>query len=190
MQNHIPTISATAYDALRGRGLAPRLIDVRTPAEFEAGHVPGAALRPLMTFDADAVIGSLGGEGLGRDTPVYLTCKGGIRAAQAARRLQDAGYPNVVLLDGGTDAWVQAGLPVAGTPRGLSLEQQVQVQIGTLLVLKVVFGFALHPVFFAAAGLVGVGLVVAGLTRSCAVAALLARMPWNRAPQPEGHARA
>jgi hypothetical protein len=62
----------------------------------------------------------------------------------------------------------------------IALDRQVQIAVGSLLVLKVILGFTIHEIFFAAVPLIGVGLVVAGLTRWCGMADLLARMPWNR----------
>ncbi|MFM1891935.1 MAG: hypothetical protein RLZ44_1012, partial [Pseudomonadota bacterium] len=83
-------------------------------------------------------------------------------------------------LQGGTEAWARAGLPLRGSAKALSLEQQVQITIGALLILKVVFGFTVHELFFVLGALLGAGLITAGITRWCGLARLLARMPWNR----------
>jgi hypothetical protein len=63
----------------------------------------------------------------------------------------------------------------------LSLERQVRIAIGSLVVLKVVFGYTLHPLFFGLVAAVGAGLVFAGLTGNCALASVFAKLPWNRA---------
>ena len=51
---------------------------------------------------------------------------------------------------------------------------------GSLLVLKVFLGFSVHELFFALTAMIGIGLIVAGTTRWCGMARLIARMPWNR----------
>jgi len=79
----------------------------------------------------------------------------------------DAGYPNLALIQGGTEAWAREGLPVKRCGSAISLERQVQIAVGVLLVLKVIFGCAVHELFFVAAAFVGAGLVVAGITRWC-----------------------
>jgi rhodanese-related sulfurtransferase len=156
------------------------LIDVRTPAEYRAGHVPGAKSLPLDRLTPEAFEIQLPQAELGRERPLYLTCHSGQRAEQAATRLQAAGYPNLVLLEGGTQGWEKAGLPLRRCGQAISLERQVQIAVGALLVLKVFFGFTVHELFFAAVALIGAGLIVAGTTRWCGMARLLARLPWNR----------
>jgi rhodanese-related sulfurtransferase len=156
------------------------LIDVRTPEEFERIHAAGARLHPLSDFDPQRVMHRFGAEGLGKTRPVYLTCLSGVRATEAAQRLGQRGYDNVYLLDGGTQAWVDAKLPVVRGRRVLSLERQVQITLGVLVVLKVIFGVAVHPIFFGLLAALGAGLVIAGITQSCTLAKLLSAMPWNR----------
>jgi hypothetical protein len=110
---------------------------------------------------------------------LYLTCQSGIRAQQAAEQLKQSGLDNLYLLDGGMDAWAKAGLPMQRCGNAISLERQVQITIGVLLVLKVFFGFTVHELFFAAIPIIGAGLIVAGVTRWCGLAHLIAMMPWN-----------
>ena len=96
------------------------------------------------------------------------------------RKLRDAGYTNLVLLQGGTQAWEKHALPMHRGQNPISLERQVQITIGALLILKVVFGFAISELFFVGGALIGAGLIISGVTRWCGLARLLARMPWNR----------
>jgi hypothetical protein len=103
-----------------------------------------------------------------------------MRAQQAAERLIDAGYHNLALIEGGTQAWEKAGLPIRRCGNAISLERQVQIAIGMLLVLKVLFGFTVHELFFAAIPLIGAGLIVAGITKWCGMARLIALLPWNQ----------
>jgi rhodanese-related sulfurtransferase len=156
------------------------LIDVRSSAEYRSGHVSGAVSIPLDELSPEELHKKLDDTGAGKERPLYLTCLGGIRAQQAAERLRQDGYENIYLLEGGTEAWVKAGLPTQRCGNSISLERQVQIAIGALLVLKVFFGFTVHQLFFAAIPLIGAGLIVAGITRWCGMAQLMAMMPWNQ----------
>ena len=85
------------------------------------------------------------------------------------------------MVEGGTQAWVTEGLPVVSLGRGsMSIERQVRIGAGTLVLLGVVLGFLVHPGFFFLSGFVGAGLVFAGVTDWCGMGLLLARAPWNR----------
>ncbi|MDJ0806698.1 MAG: rhodanese-like domain-containing protein [Gammaproteobacteria bacterium] len=159
------------------------LIDVRSPLEYKSGHVRGAISLPLDELEPSELERRTGTNSIGTEIPLYLTCQSGLRAQQAANKLQDAGYSNLVLMEGGTSAWEQAGLPMRRSGTSLSLQQQVHITIGSLLILKVIFGFAVSELFFVFAALIGAGLITAGLTRWCGMAQLLARMPWNRESQ-------
>jgi len=98
----------------------------------------------------------------------------------AAERLEQAGYTNLTPIDGGTQRWQKLGLPVERCGRALSIERQVQIAIGSLLVLKVFLGFSVHELFFALTAMIGAVLIIAGTTRWCGMARLIAHMPWNR----------
>ncbi len=182
MSTRILSLSPALYHALNRSGQAPALIDVRSPAEYRAGHAEGAVLLPLDEVDPATLEARTGVPGLGIDRTIYLTCASGTRARQAAERLAERGLPNVAVIEGGTEAWERAGLPMrrCGKRVALSLERQVQIAVGALLLLKLVFGFTVHELFFAAIGLIAAGLILAGATRWCGMATLLARMPWNR----------
>lgn len=156
------------------------IVDVRPSGEYRTGHVPGAVSVPLDELTPERIARATGLPGAGLEQPLHLTCHAGVRAQQAAERLAAAGFRNLVVLQGGTAAWERAGLPLRRHGHGISLERQVQITIGALLVLKVIFGFAVHELFFVVGLLIGIGLVAAGLTRWCGLTSLLARMPWNR----------
>lgn len=179
MTDRIPSISAESLHRRMEAGFPVDLLDVRSPAEYRASHVRGARSLPLEELDAADLARRIGIQGGGDKAPLYLTCQSGLRAQKAARILLDAGYHNLMLLQGGTEAWRRAGLPMRESA-ALPLEQQVQITIGALLILKVVFGFTVHEFFFVLGALIGAGLVTAGLTRWCGLANLIARMPWNR----------
>lgn len=157
----------------RADGHPEKLIDVRSPSEYATGHIPGALNIPLEQIEARL-------NDLGHD-PIILVCKGGKRARMAAGLLQPC-FANVAVLEGGTDAWIRAGLPVVASVRARwSLERQVRLGAGLITLAGVVLGFTMNSVWFYLAGFVGLGLTFAGLADLCPMGILLARMPWNRA---------
>ncbi|BCU76508.1 rhodanese-like domain-containing protein [Luteolibacter sp. LG18] len=153
------------------------LLDVRTPAEFDEVHVPQARLEPLDRFQSEATIAALG---LPKDQPLHLLCRSGARAAQAAAKLQAAGYEPVVV-EGGTLAWIKAGLPVVrGERKVIGLERQVRIAAGALVLTGVILSLTVHRGFIGLSGFVGAGLVFAGITDWCGMGLLLAKAPWNQ----------
>jgi len=180
MPTPISTITPRQLHAAQRGGQSPALLDVRSVAEYRAAHIPGAQLIPIEDLAAGAVMKRFRRPALGREEPLYITCHTGPRAQRAAQQLQRAGCVNLALVEGGTQAWEQAGLPLRRCGKALALERQVQIAIGTLLVLKVGLGFSVHELFFVLAALLGAGLIVAGATRWCGMSQLIARLPWNR----------
>ncbi len=156
-----------------GRGI---LLDVRTPGEFREVHALGAILIPLDVLSRQRVEAALGSN----PGPVHLLCASGIRAVKAAAQLQSAGLDNLRVVEGGTQAWSAAGLPVLRGRKTLSIERQVRIGAGLLVLTGVSLGWFLHPGFFILAAFVGAGLVFAGVTDICGLAIFLALAPWNR----------
>jgi len=153
------------------------LLDVRTPGEFATLHAHGAILEPLESLNPQRILDLLRGQA----RPVYVFCQSGSRAKQAVGQLEKAGVPDCVVVDGGTTAWEAAGLPVErGASKVISLERQVRIAAGALVLTGVLLGVLCHPVFLGLSGFVGAGLMFAGITDRCGMALLLARAPWNR----------
>ncbi|MCX7018037.1 MAG: rhodanese-like domain-containing protein [bacterium] len=153
------------------------LIDVRTPREYEAVHATGARLFPLNSLNASSVMAVHNGRNA---DPLYILCKSGARARQAARKFIEAGYPNIVVIDGGTVEWEKAGLPIERGRRAMPVDCQARIVMGSMVLLGIVLGFALHPLFTLISGFVGCGLIMAGITDNCPLANMIAVMPWNR----------
>jgi rhodanese-related sulfurtransferase len=176
------TIAPRELADRRAAGERIELIDVRTPVEFAEVHIDFARNVPLDQLRPDSVSG-------GHDGPIYLICRTGGRGRQACEKLEAAGL-NAVNVEGGTTAWEAAGLPVIRSGATvMSLERQVRIGAGSLVVVGVALGALVHPAFYALAGFVGVGLVFAGVTDWCGMAMVLAKMPWNRVtPSPPGAA--
>jgi rhodanese-related sulfurtransferase len=158
------------------RGTDFDLIDVRTPAEFREMHVPQARNVPLDRLEPAAVMQGRCGPA---DRPLYVICRAGGRGKQACEKFITAGFANVVNVAGGTLACDKAGLTLIRGQKTISLERQVRIAAGTLVVLGAVLGWLVHPAFVALSAFVGAGLVFAGVTDTCGMGMLLARMPWN-----------
>jgi rhodanese-related sulfurtransferase len=153
---------------------APRVLDVRTPAEFETAHIPGSYSVPLdhLREHRDELHRHL-------DEDVVLVCRSGGRAQQAEKALAEVGLPGLRVLDGGITAWQTAGAPVVEGHQTWELERQVRLLAGGIVAASVL-GSTLVPGLQWVAGGIGAGLVVAALTDTCAMGMALAKMPWNR----------
>lgn len=152
-----------------------RILDVRTPGEFAAEHIDGAYNVPLDT------LGEHGPEiRAGVTAPVVLVCRSGQRARKAEAALAAAGMTNLHMLDGGMNAWTATGQPVhRGAPR-MSLERQVRIAAGTLAATGGFLALLVEPLFAAIPAFVGSGLIFAGVTDTCAMGMLIAKLPYNR----------
>lgn len=172
------TLTVTELKRRVDAGACPPLLDVRTPAEHAGAHVAGVVLMPLDRLDPARVKSDLQPS---PERPLHLLCKAGGRARQAAEKLEAAGVGPCVVVEGGTDAWVQAGYPVnRGEGPVISLERQVRIAAGFLVATGTALGVFVNPAFLVVPGFVGCGLVFAGITDWCGMGLVLARMPWNQ----------
>jgi rhodanese-related sulfurtransferase len=176
-------ITAEELHALHTQGQPITLIDVRTPAEFSDTHVPFAKNIPLDQLDPAAIKA----QHPDASQTLYVICQSGMRANQARQKLVAEGLPNVLNVVGGTNAWVQASFPVTHGKKAISLERQVRIAAGSLVVLGVILALTVHPWLIGLSAFVGAGLVFAGITDTCGMGLLLAKMPWNNRPtKPSG----
>ena len=152
------------------------VIDVRTPVEFQEVHIEIARNVPLDRLDPAALMQARNGLA---NEPLYVVCRSGSRGQQACEKFLKAGFTNVVNIEGGTMACVEAGLPVVRGKKAISLERQVRIAAGSLVLLGVGLSFV-HPAFIGLSAFVGAGLVFAGITDTCGMGMILARMPWNQ----------
>ena len=173
----VRTITPKEFEDQRRLGRHVDLIDVRTPVEYREVHAEAARSVPLDRLDPRAVMEARNGT---KEETLYMICRSGNRGRQACEAFHAAGFANVVNVDGGTLAWEQAGLPVVRGKKAVSLERQVRIAAGSLVVLGTALGAFVHPAFLGLAAFVGAGLVFAGVTDTCGMGMILARMPWNR----------
>jgi rhodanese-related sulfurtransferase len=171
------TISPAALQTLLASDANLPVLDVRTPVEFDEVHVAQAFNEPLDVLRPQALIES---GRLPKEQPFYILCRSGARAGKAAAKFNAEGFSNPVVVEGGTLAWIEAGFPVdRGQTKVISLERQVRIAAGSLVLLGFVLSF-LHPFFIYLSVFVGAGLVFAGITDFCGMGLLLAKFPWNK----------
>ena len=165
------------HDRLQ-QGEKLHLLDVRTPAEHAEIHVPDVHLAPLDKLDAAQLAGE---NGFAKEQPLYIFCRTGGRAKQAAEKLEKSGYEQCHVVEGGTMAWAEAGLPVdRGTSKVMSLERQVRIAAGAIVLTGALLAQFVHPAFVWLSGFIGAGLMFAGITDTCAMGMLIAKLPWNQ----------
>lgn len=152
----------------------PRVLDVRTPGEFEAAHIAGAYNVPLdlLREHRDEIIKHLSED-------VVLVCRSGQRAARAEETLREAGLSNVHILDGGIIAWEAKGFAVNRGAQRWDLERQVRLVAGSIVLSSVLASVAV-PKFKWVAAAIGGGLTFASLTNTCAMGIALSKLPYNR----------
>jgi rhodanese-related sulfurtransferase len=154
------------------------LVDVRAPAEYASGHVPGSVNLPLGDCSPSGLNKLLTELGL-QAVRVCLICKAGQRSQMAAKQLQLWTDGELYVIDGGVDT-LDIALNQTSQQTMIPLERQVLVAAGLLVLIGVLLGAFVHPGFYGVSAFVGAGLTVAGLTGFCGMALLLARMPWNK----------
>lgn len=172
----IRTITPKQLYVLIERGERIELVDVRTPAEYREMHTDMAVLMPLGTWNPQDLVAEHGRNG---SRPLYMICRSGGRGKMACEKLAAAGLSNVINVEGGMTAWAEQGLPVVRGAKAVSLERQVRIAAGALVLVGVLLAWLVHPYFVCLSGFVGLGLVFAGITDTCGMAMILSRMPWN-----------
>jgi rhodanese-related sulfurtransferase len=167
-------IDAVTLERLLAEDADVRVLDVRTPAEFESAHIPGAYNVPLDTLGEHAAE-------LERhlSEPVMLVCKSGSRANQACEKLAATGMANLHILDGGMQSWDDGRRPVRRGRQRWDLERQVRLVAGSL-VLAGIAGSVFVPSLKYVSGFVGAGLAFAAVTNTCAMGMALSKLPYNR----------
>lgn len=171
--NQAKTITAEALDQSLVAGIV-NLIDVREMGEYRSEKIPGSEVMPLSKFQVTD---------LPRDPEktIVLCCQSGRRSQQALNQCVAAGLENVVSLEGGLNAWKTAGYQTQKDKNApISIFRQVQIVAGSLVFIGTILGAFVSPKFLILSGFVGAGLVFAGVTNTCAMGMLLAKLPYNQ----------
>jgi rhodanese-related sulfurtransferase len=170
------TISPRELQNKHEAGESVKLIDVRTPVEFRETHVEFAHNEPLDQVDPSGVVEKHECS----DQPLYVMCRSGNRAQQAIDKFHKAGYENVINVDGGMLKWEEEGQPVIRGKKAISLERQVRIVAGSIVFIGAMLGYFVNPAWVFLSAFIGAGLVFAGITDTCGMGMMLAKMPWNQ----------
>lgn len=169
-------VTAEEAKELIESGQCSLLVDVRSAAEFRASHVPGAHNIPLDHIEEED-----DPDLKDKDATMYLMCSCGNRSSKACKELEGMGFQNAISIDGGIIEMKRLGMKIVEeTHQVMSIDRQVRITAGSLVLMGLILGFLLNPVYFALSGFIGAGLIFAGITNTCGLGLLLARMPWNR----------
>ena len=176
----IQTIHPEELERLRMTGAEIAIVDVCTPPEFAHVRLLGSRNLPMDSPELEHFMEARLGTPC---DPAYVICKGGVRSAKVCGHFAGA---NLVNVEGGTLLWSKLGLPIVRDLKGISLERQVRIIAGGIVLLASALGVVIHPYFGLVSAMIGGGLMTAGLTNSCAMAMVLAKFPWNK-KQPVRH---
>ncbi len=150
------------------------LLDVRTAQELNEISIDLENIKHIPLQSLASSIGSLS-----TDNSYFILCKSGHRATMAAMQLMQQGFTKLAVIEGGFTSWNKAKLPVKKTDTAISLERQVRIIAGSLVLIGsllslVSLWFIVIPLF------VGSGLVFAGITDNCMMGLLLMKLPYNK----------
>jgi rhodanese-related sulfurtransferase len=171
----IPTI--TALQASEKMASGAICIDIRESCEFQREHIDGAICVPFEQLIANGL------SDVQKNRGVIFSCKSGWRTKNASKQLAELaenGAVEIYLLDNGLNGWKSAGFTVIKQKTVLPIMRQVQIAAGSLVLLGMLLGSAVNPLFYLLSTFVGAGLVFAGITGFCGMAVLLGKMPWNK----------
>jgi rhodanese-related sulfurtransferase len=174
----VKTAHSLAIDAASLRQLIQQdaviLIDVREPLEYAGERIAQAKPMPLSRFEPQQLPWQA-------DTTLVLYCQSGNRSLEALQQLQRLGFQAALHLHGGLQAWKQNGFPTLKSKNApISIMRQVQIIAGTLILTGTLLGAFVSPYFLLLSGFVGAGLTFAGLSGTCMMANLLAKLPYNQ----------
>ena len=173
----IKNISVLELHAMASQGKDLVIIDVRTRSEYNRGHIPaalnlqGAQLRSHLSE-------------LPPTTKVAIVCHSGGRSRRACEVLLGE-FHNLLNVDGGTAAWIYAGLPIEKEKRNMhqtldsKLRRQTHLVAGLMLTTALVMGFTGNPTWFYLACLPAFGLMLDAITGICPMTLILRKAPWN-----------
>lgn len=174
------TISAAEAAELVASGGGGSVVDVRTGVEFDGEHIAGSRL-----ISVDQVV-ARADEIRATPAPRLLLCRTDQRARMAQQALEKLHVTGLRVVEGGIVAFRAAGGATEVGSGGMSLERQVRIAAGSLVLVGVLLSLLVHPGFVGLSAFVGAGLVFAGVTDWCGMGLLLAKAPWNRRSKSAG----
>ncbi len=168
------TIDVTQLRQLRQQDPDIRILDVRSGGEFEATHIPGSYNVPLDT------LGEHVRDLASVDHPIVLVCQSGGRASQAHAKLTAAGKETLHILEGGMATWEAAGGDVVqGNTDHWAMDRQVRLTAGSIALAGIAASTVVPGAKWIAGG-VAAGLTYSAVSNTCAMAAVLSKLPYNQ----------
>ncbi|MFC1548712.1 MBL fold metallo-hydrolase [Candidatus Omnitrophota bacterium] len=151
-----------------------KLLDVRSVLEYSDVHIDNSINIPIDGLSARL-------DEFGKTKKNYIVfCRTGNRSPMAADMLIQSGLQNVKVMEGGMTRWQKERLPVIKGVGGVSLERQVRLIAGILVLTGTLLGLLANKWFFAIPVFVSSGLIFAGITDSCLMGMLLMKLPYNK----------
>jgi rhodanese-related sulfurtransferase len=170
--NDIKKISAEEFRKCQ-QDPAHCIIDVRDRTDFAAGSEANVCW-PVNEINGSSVSEFVREQKLSPDKTVVLLCARGMRAQQAAEKLR-ALLPNpIAVVEGGHAALAAPG------KQTMSIERQVRIAAGAIVLVGLVGSQLLHPAFLLLSAFMGCGLMFSGITDWCGLGLLMMKMPWNK----------
>jgi glyoxylase-like metal-dependent hydrolase (beta-lactamase superfamily II)/rhodanese-related sulfurtransferase len=170
----IEMISPRDAAALLKQDPQVKILDVRSALEFSQEHI-----EPSINIPIDMISGKIGE--LSQSKQSYLVlCHSGTRAAMAADMLMQAGIHTVKVMEGGIARWEKEKQPVIKGQGGMSLERQVRLIAGSLVLAGIIMAFLAHWTFIFVPVFVCCGLIYSGLSDNCLMGMMLMKLPYNK----------
>jgi rhodanese-related sulfurtransferase len=174
MEKSVKQCDVSQLQTVLGGASECQVVDVREPSEVKTEAIEGALNLPLSNFSSQV-------SRLSKNRPVYLLCRSGTRAKDAASQLERRGFKDIFVVRGGIREWIEAGKPVIrSVSRVWAIERQVRFVAGALVLTGILLALTLHPYFIGLSLFVAAGLIYSALTDTCGMAFILLQMPWNK----------
>jgi rhodanese-related sulfurtransferase len=156
------------------------ILDVRTAAEVKAAALPDCLHIPLHELTSARLAAELAKSGK-NGAHIYLLCQAGRRAEMAADQLKGQINAELYVIEGGINSLKESNIPLQlKQTKSISLERQVRITAGVLVLIGAALGTWVNPGFYGLSAFVGAGLTFAGITDTCMMGMLIAKMPWNK----------
>jgi glyoxylase-like metal-dependent hydrolase (beta-lactamase superfamily II)/rhodanese-related sulfurtransferase len=151
-----------------------KLLDVRSALEFSQVHIKDSINVPIDML-------SFKMSGLSQSGQRYIVlCRTGNRSPMAADMLMQSGIHGVAVMQGGITHWQKEGLPVIKGEGGISLERQVRLIAGSVVLLGIFLSWSVHWAFIFISVFICSGLIYSGMSDNCLMAMLLMKLPYNK----------
>lgn len=167
------TINATTLKQWCESGKKVTFIDIRNTDEYKHEHIKHATCVPLSSLSKDVL------EKFTKDECIVVHCQRGRRTCDAEPVLQQF-LTKFYILEGGIEAWKNAGGKTQTGEGPLPIPRQVFIGVGSLVLLTQILSWTVNPWFSILTAFFGAGLIFAGSTGFCLLAKMLEKLPYNK----------